>query len=100
MNFTAPVFTKPVIAERRHMEFYCTDLHTDGKEIQNLQTEIPYAMKPSMAVIAQIWTKVVLNIQLFKRSIPNFTKIQKPFSHSHYVTDGHGLPIRFSFLAS
>jgi hypothetical protein len=40
MNFTAPIFTKPVIAERRHMEFYCTEFHTDGKEIQNLQTEI------------------------------------------------------------
>jgi hypothetical protein len=100
MNFTAPILTKPVIAERRHMEFYRTDFHTDGKEIQNLQTEILYAMKSSMAVSAQILTKIVLNIRLFKRSIPNFTKIQKPCSHSHYVTDGHGLPIRFSFLPS
>jgi len=25
------------------MEFYCANVHTDGKEIQNLQTEILYA---------------------------------------------------------
>jgi hypothetical protein len=99
MNFTAPIFTKPVIAERRHIEFYCTDFHTDGKEIQNLQTEILYAMKPSVAVSGQILTKIVLNIQLFKRSpIPNFKKIQRPFSRARYVTDGHGLPIRFFFF--
>jgi hypothetical protein len=76
MNFTAPIFTKPVTAERRHMKFYCTDYHTDGKEIQNLQTEILYAMKPNMAISAQILTKIVLNTQHFERSpIPNFTKI-------------------------
>jgi hypothetical protein len=84
MNFTAPIFTKPVIAERRHVDIYCTDFHTDGKEIQNLQTEILYAMKSNMAVSAQILTKIVLNIRLFKRSIPNFTKIQKPRSHLRY----------------
>jgi hypothetical protein len=52
--FTAPIFTIPVTAERRHGEFYCTDFHIDGKEIQNLRTEILYAVKPSMAVSAEI----------------------------------------------
>jgi hypothetical protein len=35
MNFTVSIFTKSVIAE-----FFCTDFNTDGKEIQNLGTEI------------------------------------------------------------
>ena len=35
MNFTVSIFAKPVIAERRHVEFCCTDFHTDNKEIQN-----------------------------------------------------------------
>ena len=79
------------------MEFFCTDLHTDGKEVQNLQTEILYAMKLSMAVSAQILTKIVVNVQHLSRISQ---KIKKRFSRPHYVTDGHGLPIRFSFLTS
>ena len=78
MNFTAPIFTKPVIAERRRVEFYCTDFHTDGKEIQNLQTEILCAMKPSMTVIAQILTKVVLN-KLYNFSKALLSRISRKF---------------------
>ena len=103
MNFTVSIFAKPVIAERRHVEFCCTDFHTDNKEIQNLQTEILYAMKPSMAVSAQILTKIVLNIQLFKRShILKFTKNSKTVQSLtlRYKWTWSPYKVWFSFLTS